>query len=406
MDLSRKTFSNHNYTRGLYPPDLPTYFEGFAAFEEYDTNRSTVFPSLSFIKNTLLTVSEQQTTRATRRHLLEHLVGRLWHEKLPGKKHAEHYLRHQHRRNCRPNTIRNSYHTISSFLGFIKKAGKLTIEKINRGDIEAFIEGEQDRGLKLSTVRTRLQILKAFVRYLNEEKIIDHDVFPWKMTIKPPQSLPRAMDPDEVKRLLSVIDHIRDRTMILVLLRTGMRIGELLATTVSDVNLKERKILIFESEKNRLGRVVYFTDDARDAVKAWLTKRDPKNKFLFYGHRGRPLTYPAARMVFVKCLEKAGLSHKNSYTLHCLRHTFATELLNAGMRLECLEKLMGHTSLEVTRRYARLTDKTREEEYFKAMAIIERGEINGYYGLDRELQEVFEEKELLSSHSEELPEHP
>jgi len=99
MDISRETFSNHNYTRRLYPSDLPTYFKGFMAFEEYDTNRSTVFPSLSFIKKTLLTVSEQQTTRAARRHPLEHLVGRLWREKLPGKKHAEHYLYHQHRRN-------------------------------------------------------------------------------------------------------------------------------------------------------------------------------------------------------------------------------------------------------------------------------------------------------------------
>jgi len=117
-------------------------------------------------------------------------------------------------------------------------------------------------------VRTRLQILKAFVRYLNEEGVIDHDVFPWKMPIKPPQSLPRAMDPNEVKRLLFVIYRIRDRAMILVLLRTGMRIGELLATTVSDVNLKVRKIFIFESEKNRLGRVVYFTDDAHSP---WLS---------------------------------------------------------------------------------------------------------------------------------------
>jgi hypothetical protein len=66
---------------------------------------------------------------------------------------------------------------------------------------------------------------------------------------------------------------------------------------------------------------------------------------------------------------------------------------------------MGHTSLEVTRRYARLTDKTREEEYFKAMSIIERGEIDGHYQLDRELQAVFEKTQLLPSHGEELPEH-
>ena len=66
-----------------------------------------------------------------------------------------------------------------------------------------------------------------------------------------------------------------------------------------------------------------------------------------------------------------------SYSLHSLRHTFASELLNAGMRLECLQQLLGHSCIEMTRRYARLTDKTREQEYFKAMAIIEAGGIDG-----------------------------
>ncbi len=80
----------------------------------------------------------------------------------------------------------------------------------------------------------------------------------------------------------------------------------------------------------------------------------------------------------MKYLKKAGLTHKG-YTVHSLRHTFASELLNAGMRLEHLQKLMGHTSAEVTRRYARLTDKTRKEEYFKAMHKIERGDIDGHY---------------------------
>jgi site-specific recombinase XerD len=70
---------------------------------------------------------------------------------------------------------------------------------------------------------------------------------------------------------------------------------------------------------------------------------------------------------------------EKGYTVHCLRHTFASELLNAGMRLECLQQLMGHQDIEVTRRYARLTDRTREEEYFQAMAVIEQGGINGTY---------------------------
>jgi integrase/recombinase XerD len=80
----------------------------------------------------------------------------------------------------------------------------------------------------------------------------------------------------------------------------------------------------------------------------------------------------------VKYLKKAGLDQKG-YTVHCLRHTFASELLNAGMRLECLQPLLGHQDIEVTRRYARLTDRTREQEYFRAMAIIEKGGIDGDY---------------------------
>jgi integrase/recombinase XerD len=337
--------------------------------------------------------------------MLDYLVGRILVQQLLGKEQFETYLRHQYRHNCRPNTLKNSYTALALFLTFIRNSGKSRIQEITRWDIEAFVEHEQDRNIKLGTVRTRLAIVKAFIRFLVEGEILPPEVVPRKLKIKLPETLPRALDPDDVKRLLSVKGSIRDQAMVLVLLRTGMRIGELLDTHVSDVHLRERKILIFESEKNRLGRVVYFSDDAREVLEAWFKKRDCQQELLFYGWGGKPLSYGAARMMFVKQLSKAGLLGKG-YTLHSLRHTYASELLNAGMRLECLEKLLGHTSLEVTRRYARLTDKTREQEYFRAMAIIERGEIDGHYQLDCELPAVFEKKELLSSYGEELSEHP
>jgi integrase len=117
------------------------------------------------------------------------------------------------------------------------------------------------------------------------------------------------------------------------------------------------------------------------------------------------MTYAAVRMMFIKYVDKACLGHKG-YTLHCLRHTCASDLLNAGMRLECVQQILGHSSIEMTRRYARLTDKTREEEYFRAMSKIEKGEIDGHYRLDRELQTFLEEKELLPAHNQELHEHP
>jgi site-specific recombinase XerD len=309
--------------------------------------------------------------------VLDRIRVKLGRQDLPGKKYVQEYLRHQYRHCCRPSTIRNSYHALEAFLRFIRELGRSRVEEMEKRDLEAFIEHEQDRGLKLSTVRTHVAVVKAFFRFLMEQGVIGDEVYPWRLKIRLPETLPRAMDPDDVDRLLAAPGSVRDRAMILVLVRTGMRIGELLATRVADVSMKEQKIVIYEAEKNQRGRVVFFSDDARDALQVWLEERNQGEAFVFPGQRGRPLTYQAARMMFVKYLKRAGISH-NGDTLHSLRHTYATDLLNAGMHLECLEKLLGHTSLEVTRRYARLTDKTREEQYFKAMAIIERGRRNGY----------------------------
>jgi len=318
-----------------------------------------------------------------RRDLDKHLK-KLSALEIPGKEHVEAYLRDQYRRQCKPNTMRNSLIALRGFLEFAGKRGKDCVEKITRDDAEAWIEHEQDRAMKPKTVNSRLCIMKAFLRFLVEKEICQEQVLSNRMKVKVPDSLPRAIDPEHTKRLLAVIDRVRDRAMILIMLRTGMRVGELLHTLVNEVNLKERRIEIFEASKNRVGRVVYLSDDATKALKAWLKGRDPKQQLLFYGLRGRALSYTAARMMFVRYLNKAGLLSKG-YSLHCLRHTFATELLNAGMSLPCLQQVLGHSSIEMTLRYARLTDKTREQDYFKAMAIIERRDSDASCQLDRQL---------------------
>jgi integrase/recombinase XerC len=185
------------------------------------------------------------------------------------------------------------------------------------------------------------------------------------------------MNPNDARRLIQAIDTVRDRALILLLLRTGMRIGEVLGLTVNDIDLKEKKVHLLQGEKNNMGRVVYLSNDALFALKRWLATRKTGEKYIFHGQHGR-LCYSAARSRFTHYLAKARLEHKG-YTVHSCRHTFASELLNAGMRLEVLQQLLGHKDIEVTRRYARLTDKTREEEYFRAMAVIEKGAIDGEY---------------------------
>ena len=308
---------------------------------------------------------------------LELILKKLAKSNLQNKELVENYLRHMYRQMYKGRTVDNSYAVIHHFLTYLQDNHKRPLKEVTREDIEAFIEYEQDRGLKLSSVRFKLVILRAMIRFLIEQEQIMPDVLTRKVQIKLPSVLPKAIDPTDLKQFLSVVDKVRDKALFLLLLRTGMRIGELLSAKVCDLNLKEQKIMIYQAEKTGSGRIVYYSDDAQVALKKWLEERDPAAEFLFYGH-GRRLTYGGAREIFLKYVRKAGLSHKD-YTIHRLRHTFASELLNAGMRLEYLQNLLGHTSVEVTRRYARLTDKTREEEYFKAMERIERGEIDGHY---------------------------
>ena len=329
---------------------------------------------------------------------LRKILRRLSWMDLPGKEHLETYLRHLSRGNRRARTIDSRWDTLVIFLTMLKDAGKSSLEEITRRDVEAFIEHEQDRGIRIGTIRTRLTGVQSFLRHFVEEGIVSRDVFGKRIRLQMPERLPRAMDPGDLQKLLSVIEGSRDRAMMVLLLRTGMRIGELLNTKLVDVNIKERRIEIYEAQKNRVGRVVYLSDDAVIALEAWLEERDQWSEYLIHcqGRTGT-MSYSSARCIFEKHIAKAGLSHKG-YTLHTLRHTFATELLNAGMRLECLQVLLGHSNIEETRRYARLTDKTREEEYFKAMAIIERGDSSGDDRCDHELEAVFETAQLLSEH--------
>jgi site-specific recombinase XerD len=309
---------------------------------------------------------------------IEQILENLSRIELPAKEHFERYLRHKWRLNHKRSTLQGSFTSVRLFLEFYGKSGKRELAEMERADLEAFIEHVQDRGLRISTVRTRLACIIAFLHFLMEQELIPLSLLKRRIQLKLPDVLPRAMNPADVRKLLSVIDDIRDRALILLLLRTGMRIGEALGLRLNDLDIPDRKVHLFQGEKNSLGRVVYLSDDVVLALKLWLRRRDPNKEFVFYGHGNKPICYSTGRSRFVKYIQKAGLEQKG-YTVHCLRHTFASELLNAGMRLECLQQLLGHQDIEVTRRYARLTDRTREEEYFRAMAIIERGGIDGNY---------------------------
>ena len=321
-------------------------------------------------------------------------IDRLEASSLPGFEYVISYIHDKFRRNHSVNSLSQTGQTLHKFLSFFKDLGRNDITDIQRRDIADYVEHEQERGLKINSVRNHLHTVYAFLRYLVANDVLPADILLKKIRIKLPEVLPRAIPAEDLDQILKVITEVRDRALILLLLHTGMRIGELLKVKRADIVLSERKILLYLGEKNLHGRTVFYSTAAEQALQKWLAMRDTTSEYLFYGHAGKPLCYVAAWMILKDALQKAGLEGKG-YSLHSLRHTFATNMLNAGLRLEVLQQLLGHLTIDITLRYARISDVTREDAYFRAMAIIEKGASNEPDRVNPELQAVFEEKKFL-----------
>ena len=329
-----------------------------------------------------------------RRRVLNRAVERLEQSRFPGYEYVIAHLYDKYRRNLTISTISQTGQTLKGFLSFLQEKGRTCVEETQRKDIAAYIEHEQERGLKINSVRNHKQTVYAFLNYLVDNDILPLEIIYKRIRIRRPEVLPKAIPAEDLKQLLGVVSSVRDRALILLLLHTGMRIGELLQLKMTDIVLSERKILLFIGEKNFHGRVVYYNQKAEEALEKWLGVRNRSSAYLFYGHKGRELSYVSAWMIMKKAIQRARLEQKG-YSLHSLRHTFATNMLNAGLRLEVLQKLLGHLSIEITLRYAKIADGTKEEAYFKAMAVIEKGGHHEYGRVNPELQAVFEEEELF-----------
>ena len=139
-----------------------------------------------------------------KRRLLAKVLQQLQASGLPGQEQAQTFMLHLYRRNCRRNTLRAYSGAIRFFLTFLRHSGKVHLEALTRKDLEAFLEHEQDRSLKATSVRSRLVLVKAFVRFFIDRELVSPEVLARNILIKLPEFLPRAMDPEDVKQLLAV----------------------------------------------------------------------------------------------------------------------------------------------------------------------------------------------------------
>ena len=203
-----------------------------------------------------------------RRRALNRAIDNLEQSNLPGYEYAISHVCDKYRRNLTMSTISQTGRILIAFLALMQELGRLGIEDITRKDIADYVEHLHDRGLVMTSVKNYLRTVYAFIQYLVDNKLLPLDILLKKIRIKLPEVLPRAIPEEDLQQILAVITPVRDRALILLLLHTGMRIGELLRVKIADIILPERKILLHLGEKNFQGRIVYFSSDAKQALEA------------------------------------------------------------------------------------------------------------------------------------------
>ena len=223
-----------------------------------------------------------------KRRILDRWTERIRASDLPGNDLVADYLHEKYIKNLSYHTIDHSGGTILAFLRFLDTRGS-SLLTLTRRDIGAFVEYEQDKGLKVVSIISHLRAIYALVAYLARQQLIDPELIHHKVRMQEPDALPKAIPDEDIKSLFNAVGSIRDRALLLLLYRTGMRIGELLQVKVDDIILSEQTILLYVGSKNYEGREVYYSSDAEQALKDWLRTRDPTTRYLFYGRSDKPL---------------------------------------------------------------------------------------------------------------------
>jgi site-specific recombinase XerD len=161
--------------------------------------------------------------------------------------------------------------------------------------------------------------------------------------------------------------------MFLLMLRCGLRVGEVSSLPWAAIDCTQGTLRI-DNSKGHVDRVVYLSPDVAKALRQWQRLQTAAAPYVFPSRMtrkgGLPLSARQIRNCMTRYLKLAGIS--KAYSPHSLRHTFATQLLNAGASLEVVKELMGHRSLDVTLRYTQLYDRTKRAQYDQAMAQVEK----------------------------------
>lgn len=236
--------------------------------------------------------------------------------------------------------------------------------QISSADVDRFTDWQLSRGHKPATINRRLSALRSFYQFLADEgHQLPNPVIPRRHYLHQGHRLPRSIRDDDLARLFAAIDQPRDRAIFILMVRCGLRVGEVAHLRLPDCYLDDPYPHLLVNGKGNKDRSVYLSPQALAVLRAYLSVRSQAMyEEVFLNRFRRPISAAGIQYRLRAYARPLGLH----LTCHRLRHTFAQNLLNAGLPITSLQKLLGHSSVQTTQVYAEVSDALARRDYDRA----------------------------------------
>jgi site-specific recombinase XerD len=242
------------------------------------------------------------------------------------------------------------------------------VEAVVKQDVKDYIDVLLEKRLSAQTINAHLIAIRRFYSYLrDEEELQMANPVVKRMALRLPSPLPKHLRDSDVEIFLHSIKKNRDMAIFMLMLRCGMRVEEVANLTLGAIDYQRNQIMV-RSGKGAKDRVVYISNDAAEALAAYLQKRPvTKEQRVFLVEKGCCKGQPISVRGIQKRIEY--YSKKSGITVSChrLRHTMATQLLNADADLVTIQDILGHNCIKTTQRYSRLSNLKAQRDYYTAM---------------------------------------
>jgi len=277
-------------------------------------------------------------------------------------------------RGCSRQTLRAYSADLTAFAAFMEPDTELEPAAISTLRLRRYLAHLREQGSARTTIARKVASLRSFYRFLVREGVVSHNPATDLTVPRREHHLPIFLDEAEVERLVNTPDVSdvagrRDHAILEMLYSTGMRVGELSAVNIEDVDLLGE--VVKARGKGKKERLVPLGRPAVQALKDYLAVRAAiargrraHRRALFINKAGGRLTARGVRRIFTRHARAAGLTEKA--TPHTLRHSFATHMLNRGADLRAVQELLGHASLASTQIYTHVTTEHLKNVYNKA----------------------------------------